>query len=378
MKTVVYADHAATSPLDEKALEAMLPFLKGAFGNASQVYSLGRSARKAIEDARQKIAECINANPSEIYFTSGGTESNNWILKSASALHMNIVSSAIEHPSIRQVVTRLSNTKCAEIPVEPSGSIDLSALKMQMQTNSSSGRQSLISVMRANNETGILQPIESIVEIAHVYQARVHTDAVQAIGHIPVDMHALDVDYLSASAHKFNGPKGIGFLAIRQGAPILSLLNGGAQEASLRAGTENVASIVGMAVALQNNIQSLETNAKHLRKLEEICFQIWQDNAIPYTLNGKGNRIPGVLSVGFNQGNGEGLMHQLDLMGCCISTGSACNQVKTQISHVLTAMQVPPNVAQSTIRISFGKENTQDDAIKLASSIVKALKLGRK
>ena len=223
--------------------------------------------------------------------------------------------------------------------------------------------------MFANNEIGTLQPIKELCAVAHEYGSLFHTDAVQVIGHVPVNVHDLDVDMLSASAHKFNGPKGVGFLYIRKGLKIMPYSDGGAQEFGLRSGTENIAGIVGMAVALKNNCDTLEENIKHIVGLESMLVDMLNSSGIQYIRNGGAIRIPGLLSLSFPGANGEAILHRLDLTGICVSTGSACNSKNTEISHVLQAIKLDNSYANGTIRISLGKANTEEDII----AIVKAL-----
>lgn len=225
--------------------------------------------------------------------------------------------------------------------------------------------------MYANNEIGTIQPIKELCEVAHSHGALFHTDAVQAVGHIKIEVHKLGIDFLSASAHKFNGPKGIGFFYIRNGACISPLMHGGAQERSMRAGTENVAQIVGMAVALQKNVSSMIDNQNCILRLEKLLLKKLDENCISYTRNGSDNTLPGLISLSFKGKNGESILHRMDLMGICISTGSACDSKNTEISHVLKAMRIPENVAEGTIRISFGKNNTEEDVNAIASALIK-------
>ena len=226
--------------------------------------------------------------------------------------------------------------------------------------------------MFANNEIGTIQPIKELARVAHSKGALFHTDAVQAIGHVPIDVKELDVDLLSASAHKFNGPKGIGFLYIKDGVKTEPYLDGGSQEYSMRAGTENVASIVGMAYALQNNCQQIESNTVHLNGLTEVIVNKLSENGnIDFLKNGGHNTLPGVISLSFNGANGEAMLHRLDLRGICVSTGSACDSVNTNISHVLKAIELDEKYAKGTIRISLGKRNNAEDADYIANEIIK-------
>lgn len=362
----VYADNAATSRLSDAAFEAMLPFLRNEYGNASQPYSLGRAAKEAIENARVQIAECIGASPLEIFFTSGGSESNNWVLRSYSEIHPNgkIITSPLEHHSI------LNALECVNIPNKHFVSVDSSGMVLLNDLDQLlDGCQLLVSVMMANNEIGTIQPIAKISRLCHHHNALFHCDAVQAVGHIPINVRDMDVDYMSASAHKFNGPKGIGFLYIKNCQPIRSLISGGSQESHLRAGTENVASIVGMATALTENISSLNKNMEYVRSLEDSLLNQLSSAGIEYIRNGASERTPGNISLSFKGQNGESILHRLDLKGICISTGSACDSTSTQVSHVLKAIGLAPEYAEGTIRISLGKENTLTDIKIIATAL---------
>jgi cysteine desulfurase len=228
--------------------------------------------------------------------------------------------------------------------------------------------------MMANNEVGTIQPIKELCQIAHEMGALFHTDAVQAVGHIKFDVHELGVDLLSASAHKFNGPKGVGFLYIKKGTKIYPLNDGGAQEFGLRGGTENVAGVVGMATALKYNIENINTNISKLKTLEEIIINKLTEAKIDFIRNGSNNRIPGNISLSFKNSEGEMLLHRLDLMGICVSTGSACDSKNTQISHVLKAMQIPKEYAKGTIRISLGHNNTESESKTIAEALIKILR----
>ena len=371
-KSIIYADNAATTQLDIDAFEAMKPYLLNEYGNASQPYSFARKPKQALKEARITIAKCINASPEEIYFTSGGTESDNWAIK---AIAMNgeigkILTSKIEHHAI------LNSCKSVEtqgICVEYLDVSNTGVLEPTTLAGAITDSTKLVSVMYANNEIGSIQPIKELCEIAHRNGALFHTDAVQAVGHVEIDVKELGVDLLSASAHKFNGPKGIGFLYIKKGTPIQAYTNGGSQEFSLRAGTENVASIVGMAVALKKNCDFIEQNTKHINGLEEHLLQLLSDSNMDFVRNGSANHIPGNISLSFKNADGEAILHRLDLKGICISTGAACNSVKTEISHVLQAISLPIEYAKGTIRISVGITNILSDVITIVENLMKIL-----
>ncbi len=367
-KKMIYADHAATTALDPDAFETMKPFLLSEYGNASQPYSFSRKSKIALKKAREQIASCIHAEPEEIFFTSGGTESDNWVINGITAFSQgsSILTSQIEHHAILnacQSVERLGY-RSEYVPVNPNGLVEPDQLKSMIHEHTH-----LISIMLANNEVGSIQPIETLVKIAHEKGIYFHTDAVQAMGHIPIDVKKLGADFLSASGHKFNGPKGIGFLYIKKGTYLPSFMNGGSQEKGQRAGTENIASIVGMAAALEKNCKNLNQNMRKLMLLEEVFWQKMAQSSLDYLHNGTKEHLPGCINVSFRGADGEMLLHRLDLMGICVSTGSACDSNNTKISHVLQAMHLPEVYAKGTIRISLGYENTIEDVEK----IVKAL-----
>ena len=371
MKEYVYADNAATTRLSNKAFESMLPYLQNEYGNASQLYSFARLPKKALKEARQVIATCIGAQPSEIYFTSCGTESDNWVINGAVQQHLPIVTSSIEHHAILRPCESAKRCGCSVslLPVTKEGIVLSSSVKEVV--HSSCG---LLSVMYANNEIGTIQPIKELATIAHENGWLMHTDAVQAIGHTRINVRELGVDMLSASAHKFNGPKGIGFLYIKEGVNWPALIKGGTQENGLRAGTENVASIVGMATALEENVISICENESYLAHLEEILISNLSRSGIVFYRNGAENHIRGNVSLSFPNRSGESIMHRLDLKGICVSTGSACDSKETQISHVLKAIGLEEMLAKGTIRISLSKYNTEQDMIKIVQVLVGILK----
>ena len=371
MSRLIYADNAATTKLDISAFEAMKPFLIDEYGNASQSYAFARKPKKALQDARETIASCIGAAPEEIFFTSGGTESDNWAIKGSALLNARkhaTITSAFEHHAVLhpcEVIERCGYPVAYMWPTRE-GYVTTEVLKEYITSQTF-----LTSVMFANNEIGTVQPIKELCAIAHENGSLFHTDAVQAIGHIPVDVHDLGVDMLSASAHKFNGPKGVGFLYIRNGLKVMPYSDGGAQESGLRAGTENVAGIVGMAVALKNNCDALEENARYVAKLESKLLDMLDTSSIEYTRNGGKSRLPGLLSLSFPGADGEAILHRLDLTGICISTGSACNSKSTEISHVLQAIRLEDSYAKGTIRISLGKANTEEDVEAIFKALAK-------
>lgn len=371
MDNIIYLDNAATTQIDEDAYKAMIPWLTTFYGNASQKYFFGQKAHKAIETAREKIAKCINANPNEIYYTSGGTESDNWALKGIalkSNLNKNIVVSNIEHHAILNSCNFLKqlNYKVLYADVDSCGTINTNSLLKVLND-----KTCLTSIMFANNEIGTIEPIKELCKEAHDKGSLFHTDAVQALGHVPIDVKDLNIDMLSASSHKFNGPKGVGFLYIKDGVDILPFNNGGAQEKNMRAGTENVASIVAMSVALENNIKGLNNNRKHILELENYLIGFLKDKNVDFIRNGSNNTLPGVISLSFKNQDGESIMHRLDLKKICISTGAACDSINTQVSHVLNAIHAPSDYIKGTIRISIGKNNTLDEIKRLSIELLK-------
>lgn len=373
MKQLIYADNAATTQLDIDAFEAMKPYLLGEYGNASQPYSFARTAKKALKNSREIIAQCIGAQSEEIFFTSGGTESNNWAIKgiafSDTAKHA-FITSVIEHHAILHPCADIERMghPVSYLPVDYTGTVNIETLAENINSDTR-----LVSVMTANNEIGSIQDISALAAIAHSCGAIFHTDAVQAVGHIEIDVNSLGVDMLSASAHKFNGPKGIGFLYVRKGTLLMPYASGGGQEHNMRAGTENVASIVGMATALKKNVAAMKDTASHLALLENRLLVGLSNANIRFLRNGSGMHIPGNLSLSFPGYSGEALLHRLDLMGICVSTGSACNSQKTQISHVLQAIGLNPELAKGTIRLSFGRNNSESDVDKIVESLQRIL-----
>ena len=371
---MIYADNAATTQLAPEALAVMMPLLQAEYGNASQPYSFARIAKKALKKARQTIAECINASPEEIFFTSGGTESDNWALKGTMFVHgdlRTLITSQIEHHAVLNSAISIERMgyPVVYLPVNAEGVVLPEVLHNYITDNTK-----LVSVMFSNNEIGSIQPIKELARIAHQQGALFHTDAVQAVGHIKIDVKEQDVDMLSASAHKFNGPKGVGFLYIKKGVTINSYNDGGSQEFGYRAGTENVAAIAGMAVALQLNCDMLEENKKNILDMEKTLLGRLEEARIDYRRNGAHVHIPGNLSLSFKGCDGEMLLHRLDLKGICVSTGSACDSMRTQVSHVLQAINLENEYAMGTIRISLGKLNTIDDAVTIANAIISIIK----
>lgn len=320
----------------------------------------------------KEIAACIGAEPEEIYFTSGGTESDNWAIKGLiepNDKHQTITSQ-IEHHAVLNACNALERLgyPVVYLPVDSQGVVLSDSLSKAITE-----KTKLVSVMMVNNEIGTIEPIKELATIAHTHNVLFHTDAVQAVGHIPIDVNELGIDMLSSSAHKFNGPKGIGFLYIRKGTQIRPLADGGAQEFHMRAGTENIASIVGMAVALKKNCRTMQETSTKLQAMDHAFIDVLHEANVDFIRNGSVSKSPGIISVSIRNISGEMLLHRLDLKGISISTGSACDSVNTQVSHVIKAIGVPSAYAQGTIRISFGHDNQIEDAVEIAHAIAKIL-----
>jgi cysteine desulfurase len=370
MKHSIYADNAATTKLDIDAFEAMKPYLLEDYGNASQPYFFAKKPKLALQAARRTIAACIGALPEEIYFTSGGTESDNWAIKCFGLRNdvRKVYTSEIEHHAVLN-----ADENAVRLSVDSKGIVLPEVLEEAFIPGDSpvpSCLSTLVSVMLVNNEIGTIEPIKDLATVAHAHAALFHTDAVQAVGHIPVDVNELRIDMLSASAHKFNGPKGIGFLYVRKGTSISPYADGGAQERGMRAGTENVASIVGMATALKKNCDEMQQTTEKLRAMETIFIDTLHQANVDFIRNGAENRVPGNINISIRGASGEMLLHRLDLKGISISTGSACDSVNAQVSHVIQAIGVPQDYAEGTIRVSFGRDNMVEDATDVAKAII--------
>lgn len=368
MKRFVYADNAATTKLNYEALQTMFPWQNVEYGNASQPYRFSREPKRALAEARATIAKCIGALPEEIVFTSGGTESDNWVIKGSAfndPEHGMTITSMIEHHAVLRSCEFIEKLGFPVVYLKPSAEGIITADSLESVITE---QTRMVSIMMANNEIGTIQPIKELAEIAHRHDVVFHTDAVQAVGHVPINVKDLGVDLLSASAHKFNGPKGVGFLYIRKGVNLPPFMSGGAQERGKRAGTENVASIVGMATALKVNCDSIENNRKRLDELSNHLLNCLKEQGIPFVRNGI-NHLPGNLSLSFKGQSGEALLHRLDLMGISVSTGSACDSVNTQISHVLKAIDLDEDLAKGTIRISLSPDNTMEEMEYIADSL---------
>ncbi|ADQ06763.1 cysteine desulfurase NifS [Caldicellulosiruptor hydrothermalis 108] len=360
---IIYFDHAATTPLKKEVLDEMMPYLTEQYGNPSTIYKLGREAKKAVELARERVAKALNADIQEIYFTSGGTESDNWALKGVAFANKDkgkhIITTTIEHHAVLHPLKYLEGLgfEVTYVPVEPNGIVDPQKIKEAIRNDTI-----LISVMLANNEIGTIQPVKEIAKIAKEKGIIVHTDAVQAVGQIPVDVKDLGVDLLSLSAHKFYGPKGVGALYIRKGTKIHPFSHGGAQERNRRAGTENVAGIVGLGKAIELATQNLSEYAAKLQKLRDKLIDGVLSKIDYVRLNGDRNqRLPNNANFSFEFIEGESLLLMLDMKGIAASSGSACTSGSLDPSHVLLAIGLEHEVAHGSLRITLGEDNTEED-----------------
>ena len=370
MSRIVYADHAATTALSDTALKAMLPYFNQSYGNPSSLYSFAQQAKSDLEAARAQVAACLNAQPEEIYFTSCGSESDNWALRGVAEQKKDkgrhIITSAIEHHAILHTARYLEKQgfEVTYLPVDGQGRVDPAAVKAALRPDTI-----LISIMTANNEIGTIEPIAEIGAIAREAGVLFHTDAVQAVGHIPVDVQAWKVDLLSLSGHKFRGPRGMGALYVRKGVRLPPLMFGGGQEKGRRAGTENVAGAVGLAAALREATDGLAAESARLSALrDKLAAGLGR---IPYSrLTGDPvNRLPGTASFVFEGVEGEALLLLLDARGICASSGSACSSASLDPSHVLLAMGLPHAIAHGSLRLTLGAENTEEDVAYLLQEV---------
>lgn len=360
MEKIIYVDNAATTPVSAAVLQAMLPYYETFFGNPSSIYSVGQAAKKAIEDARISVAECLKANPNEIYFTSGGSESDNWAIKGAAHNMLkkgknHIITSKFEHHAVLHTVEALEKNgfSVTYLDVYDDGIVRVDELESAI-----TDKTALVSVMFANNEIGTIQPIQEIGAVCRKHNVIFHTDAVQAVGNIPIDVNAMNIDLLSLSGHKFHGPKGVGALFVKTGIALDRLIEGGAQERGRRAGTENVAGIVGLSTALKIACENMSKRNEKLismrDKLIENLLKIEHSR-----LNGHPTkRLPGNVNMSFSGLEGESLLLMLNAKGICASSGSACTSGSLDPSHVLLAIGLPHEIAHGSLRISLSDENT--------------------
>lgn len=376
MNNVIYLDYAATTGVKDEVLKEMLPYFGIEYGNPSSIYGIGRHAKKAIEEARQRVARAINAQPKEIYFTGCGSESDNTALKGIARSLKNrgnhIITSKIEHHAILNSCKSLEKEgfEVTYLNVDKEGLINLQELE-----NSITNNTILISIMTANNEIGTIQPINEIGQIAKEHNVYFHTDSVQAIGNLKIDVNQMNIDSLSMSAHKFYGPKGVGALYVRDGVPFEKLQDGGHQEKDKRAGTENTAGIVGLGKAIELAYKNIDSYNEKLLDLREFYFSRIKQEFSEVKINGHRNkRLPGNANVSFKGVNGGDLLLRLDEMGICASTGSACNSASAEPSHVLVAIGVEPEYLQGSLRTTFGEKTHRDDINYLVACLKKIIK----
>ncbi len=371
-----YFDHSATTAVDERVLDEMIPYFTKEYGNPSSLYSIGKSNKEIINIYRMKIANILNCKVNEIYFTSGGSESDNLILKGIAFANSNkgnhIITSKIEHPAVLNTCKYLEKFgfKVTYLSPNSEGFIDAEEVEKNITRNTI-----LISIMFANNEIGTIQPIKEIGDIARKHRICFHTDAVQAIGNIDIDVKKYNIDALSMSGHKFYGPKGIGVAYIKESIPFMRMQDGGHQERDKRAGTENVAGIVGIGKALELATENIVEYNKHLKKLRDYYVSEIKEK-VPYIkINGSmEKRLSGNSNISFTGVDGSRLLEELDQKGICASSGSACSSGLLNPSHVLLAIGVPNNLARSSLRITFGKDNDLEDTKYLVESIEEIVK----
>ena len=367
----IYADNAATTKMSRVAIDAMMPYIEEYYGNPSSLYSFGQKAKEAIESSRENIAKCIGAQPREILFTSGGSEADNQAIISAAAIgkkagKKHIISDEIEHHAVLHTLKKLEKEgfEVTYLPVHTDGIVRVEELKAAIREDTC-----LVTIMYANNEIGTIQPIKEIGKICREKKILFHTDAVQAVGHIPVNVESEYIDMLSSSAHKFHGPKGVGFLYARKGIRLTNLIEGGAQERGRRAGTENVPGIVAMAAALIESVEKIEENSKHSTTLRDRLITGLAEISHS-ALNGEAaKRLPSNVSFCFEGIEGESLLLLLDDKGICASSGSACTSGSLDPSHVLLAIGRVHDVAHGSLRLTLGDDATEDDVNYIVKSV---------
>lgn len=366
MRTV-YFDHAATTPVDERVLEAMKPYFTREFGNANSAHQLGNNAKVAVEEARETVAELIGAEPAEIIFTSGGTESDNAVIKGALAASdkSEVITSPLEHHAVLHTAECEKRRGCKPVYLEPDAQGNITAGQV---ADAITEDTALVTLMHVNNEIGIINPIRAIAAVCKEHEVPFHSDTVQSIGKVPVDVNDLGLDFLSMSAHKIYGPKGIGVMYIRHGTPWMPWMHGGSQERRRRGGTLNVPGIIGLAKALELAVDEMEKNLAHYQKLQDRLLDgLNRTFSGKFTINGNPKAgVPHITNLAFtdeqNHGiDGEMLLLNLDMEGICVSNGSACTSGAVEPSHVLAGLGMEPEVANSSIRISLGKSNSAED-----------------
>lgn len=373
---LIYADNAATTAVSKKAVEAMLPYFTQQYGNASSIHTAGQMANKAMQEARADISNILGCEPKELIFTSGGSESDNQAIVSAALLgakkgKKHIISSKIEHHAVLHVLDKLKKEgyDITLLDVSPEGIVSAADVEAAIREDTA-----LVTIMFANNEIGTLQPIAEIGEICKKHGVIFHTDAVQAVGHVPINVKEMNIDILSFSAHKFHGPKGIGGLYVRKGIRLSPLIEGGAQERGLRAGTENVAAIVGMAAALKEQVENMDKNAEKLKKMRDRLMDSVLAAVPRSRVNGdRQKRLPGNVSFCFEGIEGESLLLMLDSMGICGSSGSACTSGSLDPSHVLLAIGLPHEIAHGSLRLTFSEYNTEEEIDYIINAVPKVV-----
>ena len=379
MNKTIYMDNAATTRTAKEAAEAMMPYLTENYGNPSSIYSLAAKSKQAVNEAREVIASSLGCKPNEIYFTAGGSESDNWALKATAEAYADkgkhIITTQIEHHAILHSCEYLEKRgfEITYLPVDEKGRISLKELEEAIRPDTI-----LISVMFANNEIGTIEPVREIGEIAKRHHVIFHTDAVQAYGHVPISVDECSIDMLSASGHKFNGPKGIGFLYIRSGLKLRSFVHGGQQERGRRAGTENVPGIVGMGVAAKRAMDTMKERSEKETALRDYMIEQLLKNIKYCWLNGdEKNRLPNNVHFGFDFVEGESLLIRLDMAGICASSGSACTSGSLDPSHVLLAIGLPHEKAHGSLRLTLSEETTKEDVDYTVQKIKEAVELMR-
>lgn len=376
MKKIIYMDNAATTAVSQEALETMMPFFRENFGNPSTIYSVGRNAKKELEIARERVAKALGASPKEIFFTSCGTESDNWAIKGAAFEGLkkgknHIITSKIEHHAVLHTVQYLEKKgfDVTYLDVDSQGLVNPKDVK-----NAITEKTALVTIMYANNEIGTIEPIEEIGKICKDKGVLFHTDAVQAVGHVPIDVKKQNIDMLSLSAHKFHGPKGIGALYIRKGVRIETFMEGGAQESGKRAGTENTAEIAALGKAIETACTEIEEkNSKLIKKRDKLISELLKIERS--RLNGhREKRLPGNVNISFEGIEGESLLLLLDMAGICASSGSACTSGSLDPSHVLLAIGLPHEIAHGSLRLSLDESNTDEEIDFVIAEVSKAVK----
>ena len=377
---VKYFDNSATTRVKDEVFKEMIPYLSIEYGNPSSLYSIGRSAKRAISEARRRVASLINCSPEEIYFTSCGSESDNTALKGIAYANKekgnHIITSKIEHPAILNSCKNLENKgfKISYIDVDKDGMLNLEKLESEI-----TDQTILISIMYANNEIGTIEPVKEIAQIAHSHGIIFHTDAVQAVGNIPIDVRKMNIDMLSLSGHKLYAPKGIGALYVKSGIEFERFMDGGHQEKNKRSGTENVAEIVALGKACQIAEKNIEQYQQKLKNLRDYCLNKIQEKIPDIYINGTmERRLPGNINISFKDLNSGELLLRLDEVGICASGGSACSSKEASPSHVLTAIGLPSELSKGALRLTFGDYNTKEDVEYLVENLVRIVEEMRK